>query len=70
LAGQIAEDFINVGIKCNNPVEVVMDEARLVFKGDRPVGSIVSMGTGGGGAFGLPKPDLFQKILPWSSSTF
>jgi hypothetical protein len=61
---QIAEDFIDVGIKCNNPVEVVMDEARLVFKGDRPVGSIVSMGTGGGGAFGLAKPDLFQKILP------
>jgi len=62
--GQIAEDFLDAGIKCNNPVEEVIEEARLVFKDDRPVGCILSLGTGHPGTVGLSKPDAFQKILP------
>jgi hypothetical protein len=62
--GQIAEDFLDAGIKCNNPVEEVMEEARLIFKDDRPVGCIISLGTGHPGTIGLSKPDAFQKVLP------
>jgi hypothetical protein len=62
--GQIAEDFLDAGIKCNNPVEEVMEEARLVFKDDRAIGCIISLGTGHPGKVGLSQPDSFQKILP------
>lgn len=62
--GQIAEDFLDAGIKCNNPTEEVMEEARLVFKDDRPVGCVLSIGTGHPGTVGLTKPDAFQKVLP------
>jgi hypothetical protein len=62
--GQIAEEFLDAGIKCNNPTEEVMEEARLVFKDDRPVGCILSIGTGHPGTVGLTKPDAFQKVLP------
>ena len=62
--GQISEDFLDAGIKCNNPTEEVIEEARLVFKDDRPVGCILSIGTGHPGTVGLAKPDAFQKVLP------
>src|SRR2546430_8249990 len=62
--GQIREQFIDAGIKCNNPTKVVMEEARLFFGDDRPVGSLVSIGTGHPGTIGLSEPDGFQKILP------
>jgi hypothetical protein len=62
--GQIAEDFLDAGIKCSNPAEEVIEEARLIFKDDQPVGCILSIGTGHPGTVGLTKPDAFQKILP------
>ena len=62
--GQVKEDFIDAGIRCNNPVKEVMEEARLVFGDERPVGCLVSIGTGHPGTIGLSKPDAFQKILP------
>lgn len=62
--GQVAEDFLDAGIKCNNPVEEIIEEARLVFGDDRHVGCIVSLGTGHPGTIGLAKPDAFQRILP------
>lgn len=62
--GQIAEDFLDAGIKCNNPAEEVMEEARLVFNDNQPVGCILSIGTGHPGTVGLTKPDAFQKVLP------
>jgi hypothetical protein len=49
---------------CNNPVKEVMEEARLYFGDVRPVGVLVSIGTGQPGTIGLPTPDGFQKILP------
>lgn len=62
--GQIAEDFLDAGIKCNNPVEEIMEEARVLFKDDRPIGCVISLGTGHPGTIGLSKPDAFQKVLP------
>jgi hypothetical protein len=62
--GQTKERFIDAGIKCNNPVKEVMEEARLYFGDNRPVGVLVSIGTGQPGTIGLSKPNWFQKILP------
>jgi len=62
--GQIKEQFIDAGIRCNNPTKEIMEEARLLFGDDRPIGSLVSIGTGHPGTVGLPEPDAFQKILP------
>ena len=62
--GQTKERFIDARIKCNNPVKEVMEEARLYFGDDRPVGVLVSIGTGQPGTIGLRKPNWFQKIVP------
>lgn len=62
--GQIAEDFLDTSIKCNNPAEEVIEEARLVFKDDRPIGCILSISTGYLGTVRLTRPDVFQKVLP------
>ncbi|KAF8062365.1 acyl transferase/acyl hydrolase/lysophospholipase [Lyophyllum atratum] len=56
------EDFIDGGLRCNNPLAQVIDEAQLVF-GERKVTCIVS-GTGHPGTIGLKKPDAFQRMLP------
>ncbi|KAI9815856.1 MAG: hypothetical protein M1826_001920 [Phylliscum demangeonii] len=58
------EEFIDAGIKCNNPAIRLLSEAQTVFGGDRPLNCLVSIGTGDPGVIGLPNPDTFQKILP------
>ncbi|KAI9808030.1 MAG: hypothetical protein M1826_004379 [Phylliscum demangeonii] len=58
------EEFIDAGIKCNNPAIRLLSEAQTVFGGDRRLNCLVSIGTGHPGAIGLPKPSTFQKILP------
>ncbi|KAI9828855.1 MAG: hypothetical protein M1826_005959 [Phylliscum demangeonii] len=58
------EEFIDAGIKCNNPAIRLLTEAQTVFGGDRPLNCLVSIGTGHPGVIGLSKPDTFQKILP------
>ena len=62
--GLISEEFIDAGIKCNNPAEILIREATHIFSNERPVGCLVSIGTGQKGTIGLAKPDSFQKILP------
>lgn len=62
--GQISEDLIDAGIKCNNPIEVVIEEAQLLFGRNRLVGCILSLGTGHPGVIGISKPDTFQNLLP------
>jgi Patatin-like phospholipase len=62
--GQVKEEFIDAGIKFNNPTKQVMEEARLLCGDDRPIGTLVSIGTGHPGTLGLLEPDGFQKILP------
>ena len=62
--GSVKEEFVDAGIGCNNPVLEVMDEAACIFGNPRPVGCIVSIGTGHPGTIGLVKPDTFQRFLP------
>jgi predicted acylesterase/phospholipase RssA len=62
--GHAKEEFIDGALGCNNPVNQVLDEARVIFGNDRPVRCLVSIGTGHPGKIGLAKPDGFQKILP------
>lgn len=62
--GQAKEEFIDGGLKCNNPALRVLEEARSIFGNDRLVRCLVSLGTGHPGTTGLAKPDAFQKFLP------
>ena len=62
--GQAQEEFVDGGLRCNNPTREVIDEARNIFGDARPIGCLVSIGTGHPGTIGLSKPDAFQKLLP------
>jgi predicted acylesterase/phospholipase RssA len=62
--GQAKEEFIDGGLRCNNPGNQVLEEARSIFGNDRLIRCLVSIGTGHPGTIGLAKPDAFQKFLP------
>lgn len=62
--GHAKEEFIDGGVRCNNPTELVLDEARNIFGNDRMAGCLVSIGTGSPGTISLAKPDSFQSLLP------
>lgn len=62
--GQAKEEFFDGGLRCNNPVDEVLNEARDIFGNDRRVNCVVSIGTGHTGTIGLARPDAFQKVLP------
>jgi hypothetical protein len=62
--GHVPQEFVDGGVRCNNPVREVMDEARAVFGGTATLGCLVSVGAGHPGVIGLAKPDAFQKLLP------
>ena len=57
------EPYVDGGMGCNNPVQQVLQEAELVFP-DRHVACVVSIGTGQARTIGIPKPGLFQRVLP------
>jgi hypothetical protein len=64
-AGHAPQEFVDGGIRCNNPVREVMHEARAVFGGARRLGCLVSLGTGRAvGVIDVPRPDGFEKLLP------
>ncbi|KAI9833804.1 MAG: hypothetical protein M1826_006327 [Phylliscum demangeonii] len=62
--GGAGEEFIDAGIKCNNPAIRLLTEAQAVFGGDRALNCLVSIGTGHPGVISLSKPDTFQNLLP------
>ncbi|KAI9824171.1 MAG: hypothetical protein M1826_007429 [Phylliscum demangeonii] len=62
--GSVMEEFIDAGIKCNNPAIRLLSEAQAVFGDDRALNCLVSIGTGHPGVIDLSKPDTFQKIIP------
>lgn len=62
--GCAKEEFIDGGIRCNNPTNQVIEEAQVLFEDDVTLGCLISIGTGHPGIIGLSKPDRFQKILP------
>ena len=62
--GGAREDFLDGGLRFNNPAQQVLSEAFTVFGGASKLGCLVSIGTGHPGTIGLSQPDAFQKILP------
>ena len=68
--GQIREQFLDAGVGCNNPTLEVLDESRLVFGDDRPLGVLISLGTGQKPTPSLAGSSTFQKILPRKLSEF
>ena len=62
--GRAKEEFIDGGIRCNNPINQVIEESQILFKDDVTLRCLISIGTGHLGIIGLSKPDSFQKIPP------
>ena len=62
--GSIKEDFLDGGLKFNNPTELVIEEGRTVFGDECRVGCVVSLGNGHPGTISLAQPDAFQRMLP------
>ena len=56
--------FVDAGLGYNNPVELVKDEAELVFGDTCRVSCVISIGTGQAGATTYNKPGPFQKLVP------
>ncbi|XP_006461642.1 hypothetical protein AGABI2DRAFT_151295 [Agaricus bisporus var. bisporus H97] len=57
------QPFIDGGLGRNNPSQVVLEEANVLF-GARQIGCLVSIGTGQAGVNEIKKPGLWQQILP------
>ena len=58
-----AQRYLGGGLRCNNPVRYVVEEARSLHP-DRPISCVLSLGTGTTQVIGLERPDAFQNMLP------
>ena len=58
-----AQRYLDGGLRCNNPVKYVVEEARSLHP-DRPISCVLSLGTGTMRVIGLEHPDAFQNMLP------
>ena len=57
------QPFIDGGLGRNNPSKVMLDEANTVFRG-RPIGCLVSIGTGQTEITTIKKPGFLQQVVP------
>jgi predicted acylesterase/phospholipase RssA len=57
------QPYIDGGTGLNNPTMQVLEEAGLIFP-NRHVACVVSIGTGQAKTIGIPKPGLFQQVVP------
>ena len=55
--------YLDGGLRCNNPVKYVVEEARSLYP-HRVISCVLSLGTGTTGVIGLERPDVFQNMLP------
>ncbi len=62
--GHIKEQFLDAGVGFNNPTQEVLEESRLVFGDDRPLGVLISLGSGQKLTPSLANSTAMQKILP------
>jgi predicted acylesterase/phospholipase RssA len=62
--GRNKQPFIDGGLGCNNPSQLVLNEAKARFGGARHIGCLVSVGTGQAEVPSIKKPGLFQQIIP------
>ena len=58
------QPFIDGGVGCNNPSQVVLDEAKALFGGARQFGCLLSIGTGQAAVINMGKPGLFDQLIP------
>ena len=58
-----AQRYLDGGLRCNNPVKYVVEEARSLHPG-RSISCVLSLGTGTTRVIGLERPDAFQNMLP------
>jgi hypothetical protein len=58
-----AQPFIDGGLGRNNPSRVVLDEANTLFR-TRPIGCLVSIGTGQAEIISIKQPGFLQQVLP------
>lgn len=63
LGEPIAEEFVEAGISCNNPVEIVLEEAEALLGPGRKPDVIISLGSGNRGVIGLPSPDKSSREI-------
>ncbi|KAJ7697704.1 FabD/lysophospholipase-like protein [Mycena rosella] len=61
--GASAEPFIDGGVGRNNPTDILLEEAQLLFP-NRRVACVLSIGTGQMKPGSIPRPSLFQRVLP------
>jgi len=57
------QPFIDGGLGCNNPSNVVLKEAKEIFS-TRKIGCLISIGTGQVELINIKKPGFFQQIIP------
>jgi len=57
------EPFIDGDMGRNNPINQVLEEAELMFP-HRHIACIVNIGMGQAQTISIPKPNLFQRLLP------
>ena len=57
------QPFIDGGLGRNNPSRVVLDEANALFR-TRPIGCLVSIGTGQAEIINVKKPGFLQQVVP------
>ena len=58
-----AQRYLDGGMRCNNPVAYVVEEARSLYPG-QAISCVLSLGTGTMRVIGLERPDAFQNMLP------
>ena len=57
--GGAREDFLDGGLRFNNPAHLVLDEALAIFEGASKLGCLVSIGTSHPSIIDLSQPDAF-----------
>jgi predicted acylesterase/phospholipase RssA len=62
--GRNKQPYIDGGLGCNNPSQLVLNEAKAQFGDARHIGCLVSIGTGQAKVTDIKKPGFFQQILP------
>jgi hypothetical protein len=60
----LQEEFIDGAMGCNNPVQMLVEEASREFNPEKRVACIVSIGTGKRRVTEVDKPGFLQKVFP------
>ena len=56
-------EYIDGGMGANNPTDLLLQEAKSLFP-DGKIACVLSIGTGKPDTIRIPKPGLFQRVIP------